>query len=130
MANQVLQAIRTEYFGAGNVRGARIKAQAGGGITRWIGWDHALGIEANHRAAAEELARGLGWLDKGETLIQGGMGGGYVFVIAEPDPVKAEMLTALEGILASFHDSVRTDLALSEFPALHAVSLAIAKAKA
>ena len=39
------------------------------------------------------------------------------------------MLAALKGILANFHDSVKTDLALGDFPALKAVADAIAKAE-
>lgn len=45
-------------------------------------------------------------------------------IAAAPD-----MLAALEGILASFHESIRTDLELANFPALAAVAAAIAKAK-
>lgn len=40
-----------------------------------------------------------------------------------------ELLSACEGILANFHESVATDEALSEFPALYAVSQAINKEK-
>ena len=45
-------------------------------------------------------------------------------IAAAPD-----MLAALEGILSDFHLSVKTDLALEEFPALHAVDMAIKQAK-
>jgi hypothetical protein len=39
-----------------------------------------------------------------------------------------DMLEALEGILNSFHESVRTTASLDEFPALKAVQAAILKA--
>lgn len=40
-----------------------------------------------------------------------------------------ELLNACEEILASFHESVKTELALEEFPALKMVAEAIAKAR-
>ena len=45
-------------------------------------------------------------------------------ILAAPD-----MLAALKGILANFHESVITAEGLDEFPALKAVSDAIAKAE-
>jgi len=45
-------------------------------------------------------------------------------IAAAPD-----MLEALEGILNSFHESVKTTASLDEFPALKAVQAAINKAK-
>jgi hypothetical protein len=45
-------------------------------------------------------------------------------ITAAPD-----MLEALEGILNSFHESVKTTAFLGEFPALKAVQSAIIKAK-
>jgi hypothetical protein len=74
------QAIVTKFHGPTNHRGARVKATAdAGSIT--LPWDHALGVEGNHRAAAEALAKKYGWpLD----MFGGGLpGSGYAFVYAD-----------------------------------------------
>jgi hypothetical protein len=73
-----MQAITTKYFGAGNVRGSRVKATCqAGSIT--LGWDHAVNADANHTAAAQALATKLGWHGR---WIGGGLpaGNGCVFV--------------------------------------------------
>ena len=71
------QAIVTKFHGPTNHRGARVKATADAGSVT-VEWNHALCIEANHRAAALALASRYGWpLD----MIGGGLPGkGYVFV--------------------------------------------------
>lgn len=54
------QAIQTKYLGLTDMRGSRCKAWAqAGSIT--INWNHALNSEQNHIAAAQALARKLGW---------------------------------------------------------------------
>jgi hypothetical protein len=49
-------------------------------------WDQALDVEANHAAAAERLARELGWLD-GRRLVGGSLPKGashaYAFVLVK-----------------------------------------------
>ena len=56
----MFQAIVTKFFGPTNHHGSRVKATCQvGSVT--IAWDHALDSEANHKAAARELARKLGW---------------------------------------------------------------------
>jgi hypothetical protein len=61
------QAISTKYLGATNSRGSRIKAlgrkagSLGAEMSLTVPWDHALGIDANHAAAAKALAVKLGW---------------------------------------------------------------------
>jgi len=55
-----MQAIRTKYIGPGNVRGSRVKATAQAGSLT-VGWDSRLNSEANHKAAAQELALRLDW---------------------------------------------------------------------
>ncbi len=55
-----MQAVRTKYFGPGNVRGARVKATCAARSIA-VPWNHALNSEANHRAAAERLITVLGW---------------------------------------------------------------------
>lgn len=54
------QAIETKYLGPTNHRGARVKASCQAhSIT--LPWDHALGAEDNHKAAARTLIMQLGW---------------------------------------------------------------------
>jgi hypothetical protein len=55
-----MQAIVTKRLGPTNTKGSRIKAkcQAGSMI---VPWDHALDVEANHKAAAASLIAKLGW---------------------------------------------------------------------
>jgi hypothetical protein len=77
------QAITTRYFGAGNVKGSRVKATAAAGSIT-LHWDDALNIEQNHAKAAEALARKFGW--PGNYYV-GGLPDdrGYVFVSAAAD---------------------------------------------
>ncbi len=70
-----MQAITTKYYGPGNVRGARIKAQTESGIKVWVSYDH--GSDNPHRDAAVALCRKLGWHG---TLCEGGTREGSVFV--------------------------------------------------
>jgi hypothetical protein len=73
-----MQGIETKYLGPTNFRGGRIKASAeAGSIT--VSYDHALGVEDNHRMAAIALMKKLGWKGK---LMGGGnaRGNGYMFV--------------------------------------------------
>jgi hypothetical protein len=79
------QAIKTKYLGPSNVRGARVKASSDAGSVT-LPWNHALGIEDNHAAAAKVLAEKWGW---GGRWFGGGLpGSGYAFVDSddgEPD---------------------------------------------
>lgn len=78
------QAIVTSFFGPTNVRGSRVKAKAdAGSIT--LNWDHSLGVEGNHRKAAEALRDKLGWNSDGYgRLHMGGLpGSGYAFVFED-----------------------------------------------
>ncbi len=75
------QAILTRRIPATCHRGERIKATAGAGSIV-VAWDYSLDLGGNHRHAAMELARKLGW----ELNMAGGElpdGKGYVFVDAE-----------------------------------------------
>lgn len=56
-----MQSIITKYFGPGNVRGSRVQAKATGGISRFYSWDDSLSSDQNHKNAAENLAKELGW---------------------------------------------------------------------
>ena len=85
-----MQAITTRYIGPTNNRGSRVKAKCwAGSIT--VSWDHALGTEQNHDAAAIALVQKLGWhyadrthnRDPGAFMYRGelpfGTGNVYVF---------------------------------------------------
>lgn len=75
------QAITTKYFGAGNVKGSRVKATAAAGSVT-IPYDDSLNSENAHAAAAQALANKFGWIGK---YYIGGMPDdrGYVFVCAD-----------------------------------------------
>ena len=64
-----LQSIVTRYLGPTNYRGSRVKATASAG-SAVVSWDCSLSADANHKAAAEALARKFGWRGR---WIEGGM---------------------------------------------------------
>jgi len=55
-----LQAIVTKFIGPTNTKGARIRVSAAAG-RMFVNWDHALGVDGNHKAAAQALAAKFGW---------------------------------------------------------------------
>lgn len=55
-----MQAIQTKYHGPTDHSGSRISATCDAGRII-IGWDHALNVADNHRAAADALVVKLGW---------------------------------------------------------------------
>lgn len=59
-ADHCRQAIETRYHGPTNTRGARISASAQAGRI-YVSYDHALGIDENHAAAALAFAKRWGW---------------------------------------------------------------------
>lgn len=71
------QAIATKWFPPTNYRPGRVSAKAdAGGVV--VAWDHSLGVEDNHKAAAVRLCQKLGWPTD---LVGGGLPGrGYAFV--------------------------------------------------
>lgn len=71
------QAIQTKFLPPTNTRGARVSARADAGRIV-IAWDHALGVYANHNAAAVALARRYGWPED----MDGGSlpGAGFAFI--------------------------------------------------
>lgn len=74
------EAILTTFTG-NNHRGGRVKAKADAGSTT-LAWDHSLGVEGNHVAAAKALAVKLGWNDS--TWVGGSLfGQGYVFTMID-----------------------------------------------
>ena len=56
------RAIVTAYIPPTNHRPARISVRSGAS-RRIVAWDHAADVDANHRAAALEHGRKLGWTD-------------------------------------------------------------------
>lgn len=71
-------AIETKYLGPTNSRGGRVKASAGKGLQGvTVPWDHALGVWANHRAAARAFAEKYSWTG---SYIDGATDKGYVWV--------------------------------------------------
>lgn len=77
----MIQAVTTRFAGPTNHRGSRVlvRAQAGCMI---VSWDHALGVEENHEAAAKAYLQKMGW-DKFDGTWHGGAlpeGHGNVFV--------------------------------------------------
>jgi hypothetical protein len=73
------QAISTHYNVSPATGAGRMRAITGSGIRLAAPYDHGLSQEANHRAAAEALARKLGWT-WGNHWAGGGVRDGYVFV--------------------------------------------------
>ena len=67
-----MQAIRTRYFGPSDVKGSRIQAKCEGGSI-YVGYDHALDIEDNHRAACRALIKKLKWDADGRATMYGGV---------------------------------------------------------
>jgi hypothetical protein len=77
------QAISTKYLGPTNHHGSRVlvKCQAERIV---VSWNCALGGEQNHFAAAEVLAKKLGWDTYGNWIGAGSPdGSGYTFVCVE-----------------------------------------------
>ena len=76
-----MQAIITKFLAPTNNRGSRVKATCQAG-TITVNWLDDLDIQDNHAAAANALAKKLGWTaDKYGHLIGGCMAnGGYCFV--------------------------------------------------
>jgi hypothetical protein len=71
------QAIETRFHGPTNACGARVSARCGAGRIV-LPWDHALGVDGNHRAAAVALAARLGW---SADMLGGSLpGSGYAWV--------------------------------------------------
>jgi hypothetical protein len=105
-STDVRQAIETRFSAPTNHRGSRITVRC---LARsmTVNWDHALGVEANHRAAAMTLVERLGWIGTGwgGTWHQGGdtSGDGYVFVFAATtDDARAHAATYRAAYLSAF----------------------------
>jgi hypothetical protein len=54
------QAVTTKWIAPTNTKGSRIKAKCAA-KTITVGWNHSMGVEENHRAAAKALIGQLEW---------------------------------------------------------------------
>jgi len=66
-----MQAIQTRYIGPSNTRGSYIKAWRQAKSVR-VGYDNSRNIENNHAAAAQHLAKVLGWTKDYHGAMYGG----------------------------------------------------------
>jgi hypothetical protein len=98
------QAIATKFIGPTNHRGARVKAWCEAG-SKTVHWDHSIGIEGNHAAAARALAADLDWT--GDWIGGALPGSGYCFVLAEG--ADFTLPAADDGLLGGGHE-VRHDM--------------------
>lgn len=84
----MLQAIVTRYHGPTDRKGSRVSARAEAGRVT-LPWDYALGVDANHAAAAQALADRCGWtVANGYPALAGGAlpgNAGYCFVMPRED---------------------------------------------
>lgn len=55
-----MQAIETKYHGPTNTKGSRISARCEAKRI-YVGYDHSLDIDDNHKAAAKALRDAMGW---------------------------------------------------------------------
>ena len=77
-----MKAIRTKYYGPGNVRGSRIKATSGEhGQTVIQSYDDSLNSSQAHAKVARALCDKMGW--KGELIGGGFPDGTMVWVFAQ-----------------------------------------------
>lgn len=72
-----MKAIRTKYYGPGNVRGSRIMATDDDGNRVYIPYPYELDSDDAHLLAARALCRKMGWEG---VLARGAIRDGYVFV--------------------------------------------------
>jgi hypothetical protein len=81
-----MQAIRTRYFGPTDTRGSRIQAKAEAGAL-YVGFDHSLNIQDNHKAACDALLKKLKWrpcdANSYTPLVGGVFNGDYYWVFTE-----------------------------------------------
>lgn len=76
------QAIETRFVPPTNHRGARVRVRCAA-RSMLVSWDHSLGVDGNHDAAAKALAERLGW--RGSWHGGGNAdGSGNVYVVAGP----------------------------------------------
>lgn len=74
-----MQTVETKFLGPTDSRGSRVKAKAEAGSVT-LSWDHALGLEENHDAAARALIVKLEWTEREWVRGSAQNGSGYVYV--------------------------------------------------
>lgn len=84
-----MKAIRTKFFGPGNVKGSRYKASDEDGNSVTLSTDFSLNSDGNHDRAALALCVKMGWAG---VLYRGGLKDGnvYVFGPGKADPARVE----------------------------------------
>lgn len=85
-----MKAITTRYFGAGNVRGARIMATDGDNRI-YVPYDYASSDDGPHDRAAIALCKKLGWTGN---LYRGGLKRGNVYVFG---PGRSDTIQVVES---------------------------------
>ena len=76
------RAVQTHYLGPTDHRGARVVAKILGSGKRFvISWDHVLDTLENHTRAAEVAFGYLHPAPRGDMLVSGVDGGGFVFMV-------------------------------------------------
>jgi len=91
------QSISTEYRGATDSLPSRIIARTSGGARKTVNWNHAIGTDENHMAAARTIAEIIGW---NGTFVMGATPTGAVFVLAESNGQEAEGFTLINSVPA------------------------------
>lgn len=98
-----MQAIQTKYHGPTNHTGSRFTARCDAGRVT-VPYNHAEGIEENHKRAAATLARKLGWAvrstGKVESFVSGSLPDGsycHVFTTRADGWTVAEVLAGPVG---------------------------------
>lgn len=77
-----MKAIRTKFYGPGDVKGSRYGASDEDGNRVIVSTDFALSPEGNHDRAALALCAKMGWTNR---LVRGSLGKGNVYVFDEPN---------------------------------------------
>ncbi len=73
-----MQTITTKFIPCTNTKGDRVKAKTTAGKSVTLGWNYALDVEGNHKAAAQALKNKMQW---DYDMVGGSTNTGYVFVI-------------------------------------------------
>lgn len=77
-----MKAIRTKFYGPGNVKGSRYGASDEDGNRIFLSADDSLSSEGNHDRAALALCAKMGRTNR---LVRGSLGKGNVYVFDEPN---------------------------------------------
>jgi hypothetical protein len=84
-----MKAIRTQYFGPGNVRGSRIMATDEDGNRIYVPYESELSSDGAHDKAALALCAKMGWTGN---LYRGGLKRGNVYVFGPGQSATAQVI--------------------------------------